>query len=81
METDGAIFIRRYKGISITQDILRGGATMVGPEGRKFWRSVTQDPKIQAFLLKGVLKVKLSALPYKTYIFQVLQGLLEPCLS
>ena len=50
---------------------------MVGPEGRKFWRSATQDPKIQAILLKGVLKMKFSELPYKTLIFQFSQGLLE----
>ena len=45
---------------------------MVGPEGRKFGRSGTQDPKIQAILLTGVLKMKVSELPYKTYTLMVL---------
>ena len=73
------IFINCYRGISIIQDILRGHHGW--PEGRKFWRSATQDPKIQAILLKGVLKMKFSELPYKTYIFQVFQGLLELSVS
>ena len=50
------------------------GATMVGPEGRKFWKSGTWDSKIQAILLKGVWKIKFSDFPWNFF-----KNLYFPC--
>ena len=61
-EMSNAIFIRHYQR-HLNYSIYRK-ATMVGPEGRKFWKSSTQDPEIQAILLKGVWKIKFPEFPW-----------------